>query len=147
MWVTLRHVLRFTALSCLVGFFHPGLAPLISAEVLGPSPQALGIFTSVLAAGSICGGLVLRHSSVWLSERPGVLMGTCTVVTSLAQMGMASSGNLALSLVMTFLIGGGTASLLSGVNLIGQVGARWFCGVGWQAWGRSRSSVPVGSAA
>ncbi len=120
---TLRHVLRFTALSCLVGFFHPGLAPLISAELIGPSPQALGVFTSVLAAGSITGGLVLRRSSQWLSQRPGVLMGTCTVITALAQIGMAWSGPLAFSLVMTFLIGAGTASLLTGVNLIGQVGS------------------------
>ena len=120
---TLRHVLRFTALSCLVGFFHPGLAPLIAAELIGPSPQALGLFTSVLAAGSITGGLVLRRSSQWLSQRPGVLMGTCTVITALAQMGMAWSGPLAFSLVMTFLIGAGTASLLTGVNLIGQVGS------------------------
>ena len=120
---TLRHVLRFTALSCLVGFFHPGLAPLISTEVLGPSPQDLGVFTSVLAAGSITGGLMLRRNSVWLSERPGVLLGVCTVVTALAHLGMALRGPLALNLLMTFLLGGGTASLLSGVNLIGQVGA------------------------
>jgi hypothetical protein len=38
----LRQVLRFTALACLVGFFHPGLAPLIANELLGSSPQALG---------------------------------------------------------------------------------------------------------
>ena len=60
---TLRHVLRFTALACLVGFFHPGLAPLIASKVLGPTPQALGLFTSVLAAGSIAGGVVLQRNS------------------------------------------------------------------------------------
>jgi hypothetical protein len=49
----LRHVLRFTGLFCLVGFFHPGLAPLIAAHLVGPSPQDLGLFTSILAAGSI----------------------------------------------------------------------------------------------
>jgi len=128
--VTLRHVLRFTALSCLVGFFHPGLAPLIAAHILGPTPQALGWFTSVLATGSIVGGVVLQKNSGWLSQRPGLLMGTCTVLTALAQLGMAAAqpdrlGWLAepLALAMAFLIGAGTASLLAGVNLIGQVGA------------------------
>jgi MFS family permease len=128
--VTLRHVLRFTALSCLVGFFHPGLAPLIAAHILGPTPQALGWFTSVLATGSIVGGVVLQKNSSWLSQRPGLLMGTCTVLTALAQLGMAAAqpdrlGWLAepLALAMVFLIGAGTASLLAGVNLIGQVGA------------------------
>jgi MFS family permease len=120
---TLRHVLRFTALSCLVGFFHPGLAPKIAAVVVGPGPQDLGIFTSVLAAGSVCGGLVLQRHSQLLSRRPGLLMGGCTLITAVAQLGMATAGSTRLSLAMTFLIGAGTASLLAGVNLIGQVGA------------------------
>ncbi len=120
---TLRHVLRFTALSCLVGFFHPGLAPKIAAVVVGPGPQDLGLFTSVLAAGSVCGGLVLQRHSQPLSRRPGLLMGGCTLITAVAQLGMASTGSTPLSLAMTFLIGAGTASLLAGVNLIGQVGA------------------------
>ena len=120
----LRHVLRFTALATLVGFFHPGLAPLIARRVLGPSPQALGVFTSVLAAGSICGGVALQRNSVWLTARPGLLLGGCTMLTALAQLGMASGGrNLPLELLMTFLIGAGTACLLAGTNLIGQVGA------------------------
>ncbi len=120
---TLRHVLRFTALACLVSFFHPGLAALIAARLLGPSPQALGLFTSVLAAGSICGGVMLQRNSQALSQRPGLLLGSCLVVTALAQLGMAASRGLAMSLAMTFLIGAGTACLLSGTNLIGQVGA------------------------
>jgi MFS family permease len=120
---TLRHVLRFTALACLVGFFHPGLAALIAAQLLGPSPQALGLFTSVLAAGSIAGGLVLQRNSLALSQRPGLLLGCCLVVTALAQLGMAFSAGLAMSLTMTFLIGAGTACLLSGANLISQIGA------------------------
>ena len=120
---TLRHVLRFTALACLVGFFHPGLAALIAARLLGPSPQALGLFTSVLAAGSIAGGLVLQRNSLALSQRPGLLLGSCLVVTALAQLGMAFSAGLAMSLTMTFVIGAGTACLLSGTNLISQVGA------------------------
>ena len=120
---TLRHVLRFTALACLVGFFHPGLAALIAARLLGPSPQALGLFTSVLAAGSIAGGLVLQRNSRALSQRPGLLLGSCLVVTALAQLGMAFSAGLAMSLTMTFLIGAGTACLLSGANLISQIGA------------------------
>ena len=120
----LRHVLRFTAIATLVGFFHPGLAPLIARQVLGPSPQALGIFTSVLAAGSICGGMALQRNSAWLTARPGLLLGSCTLLTALAQLGMATSaGHLAIQLVMTFLIGAGTACLLAGTNLMGQVGA------------------------
>jgi len=120
----LRHVLRFTALATLAGFFHPGLAPLIAREVLGPSPQALGIFTSVLAAGSISGGLVLQRRSGWLSQRPGWLLGSCALLTALAQLGMAaSSGERSVQLLMTFLIGAGTACLLAGTNLIAQVGA------------------------
>ena len=120
----LRHVLRFTALATLVGFFHPGLAPLIARQVLGPSPQALGIFTSVLAAGSITGGVGLQRNSAWLTARPGLLLGSCTLLTALAQLGMANSaGRLAVQLVMTFLIGAGTACLLAGTNLMGQVGA------------------------
>jgi MFS family permease len=120
---TLRHVLRFTALACLLSFFHPGLAALIAARVVGPSPQALGVFTSVLAAGSIAGGVVLQQNSHWLSERPGLLLGGSLVVTAAAQLGMALSGGMLLSLAMAFLIGGGTASLLAGTNLISQVGA------------------------
>ncbi|MFZ0409719.1 MAG: MFS transporter [Cyanobium sp.] len=120
---TLRHVLRFTALACLVGFFHPGLAALIAARLLGPSPQALGVFTSVLAAGSIVGGVVLQRNSRALSQRPGLLLGGCLVLTALAQLGMAASPGLAMSLAMTLLIGAGTACLLSGTNLIAQVGA------------------------
>jgi MFS family permease len=120
----LRHVLRFTALATLVGFFHPGLAPLIARQVLGPSPQALGVYTSVLAAGSITGGMALQRNSAWLTARPGLLLGSCTLLTALAQLGMATSaGSLAVQLVMTFLIGAGTACLLAGTNLMGQVGA------------------------
>ena len=120
----LRHVLRFTALATLVGFFHPGLAPLIARQVLGPSPQALGIFTSVLAAGSITGGVGLQRNSAWLTARPGLLLSSCTLLTALAQLGMANSaGSLAVQLVMTFMIGAGTACLLAGTNLMGQVGA------------------------
>jgi len=120
----LRHVLRFTALATLVGFFHPGLAPLIARQVLGSSPQALGILTSVLAAGSITGVMVLQRNSVKVTQRPGVLLGWSTLITAMAQLGMAaSSHNQAAQLLMTFLVGAGTASLLAGTNLIGQMGA------------------------
>ena len=36
---TLQGVLSFTAVLCLVSFFHPGLAPLIADRVLGPDPR------------------------------------------------------------------------------------------------------------
>lgn len=125
----LRHVLRFTAVACLVGFFHPGLAPVLAASVVGPSPQALGLFTSVIAAGSLCGGVILQRHSTWLSQRPGLLMGTSVILTALAQMGMALTldhggrWSQPLGLAMSFLIGAGTATLLAGVNLMAQVGA------------------------
>jgi MFS family permease len=120
---TLRHVLRFTTVACLVGFFHPGLAPLIAAEVIGSSPQALGLFTSVLAAGSIAGGVVLQRNSLALSERPVLLLGGCAVVVALAQLGMAAASRGTLALAMALLIGAGTAGLLAGSSLILQVGA------------------------
>ncbi|MEB3322703.1 MAG: MFS transporter [Synechococcaceae cyanobacterium] len=119
----LRHLLRFTALSCLVGFFHPALAPMIADLVLGPSPQELGVFTSVLAAGSICGGLLLQRTSHWITRRPALLLGWCTVITALAQLGMARAGSGAGGLAMAFLMGGGTACLLAGMNLLAQVGS------------------------
>ena len=117
----LRHVLVYTALACLAVFFHPGLAPLIASQVLGPSPQALGLFTSVLAAGSISGGLLLQRNSNWLSQRPSLLLGSCTVLTSLAQLGMALPAAAGFKLAMAFGIGAGTAGLLAGSNLITQV--------------------------
>jgi len=122
----LRHVLRFCAVACLAGFFHPALAPLMARQVLGPSPQALGLFTSVLAAGSITGGVLLQRNSHWLSERPGLLLGACTAATGLAQLSMAAAGlrgAVWAGLGGTFVIGAGTAALLAGVNMICQVGA------------------------
>ncbi|MFM2158521.1 MAG: hypothetical protein RLZZ124_995 [Cyanobacteriota bacterium] len=119
----LRHVLRFTALACLVGFFHPGLAPLMADRLLGPSPMALGLFTSVIAAGSISGGVVLQRNAAAMASRPGLLMGLSTLITGLAQLGLALDGRQAWGLLMAFLIGLGTASLLAGTNLIIQVHA------------------------
>ena len=119
----LRHVLRFTALFCLVGFFHPGLAAVMASSFIGPSPQDLGLFTSVLAAGSISGGLVLQRNSVWLSQRPALLLGTSALITAVAQLGLSRTGHPAWSLAMAFVIGAGTAVLLAGTNLIAQVGA------------------------
>ena len=119
----LRHVLVFTAAACLVGFFHPGLAPLMAQELLGSSPLALGLFTSVIASGSISAGLVLQRNARRLSRSPGVLLGCSTVITALGQLGMAIEGPRSWSLAMAFLIGAGTASLLAGTNLIIQVHA------------------------
>ena len=127
----LRHVLRFTGLACLVGFFHPGLAPLMAERLLGPSPLALGLFTSVIAAGSISGGIVLQRHAVAVGRRPGLLLGISTLSSGAAQLGLALRG-LAMpwpgmmqvwGLAMAFLIGLGTASLLAGTNLIIQVHA------------------------
>lgn len=122
----LRHVLRFCAVACLASFFHPAMAPLMAREVLGPSPQALGLFTSVLATGSITGGVLLQRHSRWISERPALLLGTCTAITGLAQLALAAAGLRGVTwvgLLATFAIGAGTASLLAGVNMISQVGA------------------------
>ena len=122
----LRHVLRFCAVACLASFFHPAMAPLMAREVLGASPQSLGLFTSVLAAGSISGGVLLQRNSTWLSQRPALLMGVCTVGTGLAQLVMAGGGlrgSTWMGLAGTFVIGAGTAALLAGVNVICQVGS------------------------
>ena len=120
---TLRGVLSLTAVLCLVNFFHPGLAPLIAERVLGPSPQDLGLFTSVLAAGSIAGGVVLQRNSDRFCRRPFLTLGGFGLVTSIAQLGMARSPGVAFSLAMAFLIGAGTAGLLSSCNLISQIGS------------------------
>jgi MFS family permease len=123
----LRHVLRFTALACLVGFFHPGLAPLMAEQLLGPSPLALGLFTSVIAAGSISGGVVLQRHAAAIGRRPGWLLGSSTLITGLAQLGLAVEASQHWGqwwgLAMAYLIGMGTASLLAGTNLIIQVHA------------------------
>jgi MFS family permease len=121
---TLRHVLRFTAVICLVGFFHPGLAPLIAADTIGPDPRDLGLFTSVLAAGSITGGLVLQRNSHRFCQRPCLTLGCFALITALAQLGMARGETRGLVLMMAFLIGAGTAGLLSSTNLITQVGSK-----------------------
>ena len=60
---TLRHVLMFTGMMCVVGFFHPGLGPFIAASELGNAPMDLAVFTSVLALGSIAGGVLLQRNS------------------------------------------------------------------------------------
>jgi len=120
---TLRHVLLFTGLACLVGFFHPGLAPLMALELLGPSPLALGLFTSVIACGSICGGVILQRNATAIGRRPGLLLGGTTLLTALAQVGLGCQLGQVWGLAMAFLIGAGTASLLAGTNLIIQVHA------------------------
>ena len=119
----LRHVLVFTGLACLVGFFHPGLAPLIALKLLGPSPLALGIFTSVIACGSISAGVLLQRNAQALSRRPGWLLGSSTLITAMGQLGLAIEGPQAWGLAMAFVIGAGTAALLAGTNLIIQVHA------------------------
>ena len=117
----LRRVLVFCGLACLVGFFHPGLAPLMASELLGPSPQSLGLFTSVIAAGSISGGVWLQRRAGSLSRKPGLLLGASTLISGLAQVGLGLNPHALWGLFMAFLIGAGTACLLSGTNLIIQV--------------------------
>ena len=119
----LRHVLLFTGLACLVGFFHPGLAPLMALKLLGPSPMALGLFTSLIACGSITAGVLLQRRALALSRRPGLLLGGSTLITALGQLGLAVQVNQAWGLAMAFVIGAGTASLLAGSNLIIQIHA------------------------
>ena len=119
----LRQVLKFTALICVIGFFHPGLAPLIAADALGPAPTDLGLFTSVLAAGSITGGIVLQRNSHRFSRRPLLTLACFGMITALAQLGMAARGDLPLVHPMAFFIGAGTAGLLSSANLITQIGS------------------------
>ena len=63
-----------------------------------------------------------------LSSRPGLLLGASTLITGVAQLGLAfgSAGAReahSLGLAMAFLIGLGTAALLAGTNLIIQVHA------------------------
>ena len=120
---TLRHVLMFTGLMCLVGFFHPGLGPLIAARQLGGAPMDLAVFTSVLALGSITGGLLLQRNSHRFCRRPSLTLAGFALLTAVAQLGMAVGGSVPFSLTMTLLIGAGTAGLLSSSNLITQVGS------------------------
>ena len=120
---TLRGVLTMTALLCMVNFYHPGLAPLIASQILGPDPRDLGLFTSVLAAGSIAGGLVLQRNSSRFSQRPFLTLGGFGLITALAQLGMAGTTEVRFSLSMAFLIGAGTAGFLSSCNLITQIGS------------------------
>ncbi len=120
---TLRGVLCLTAILCVIGFYHPGLAPLIAFEQLGAKPTDLGLFTSVLAAGSIVGGVVLQRNSSRFCRRPFLTLGGFGLVTAAAQLGMARTTGPGFSLAMAFLIGAGTAGLLSSCNLITQIGS------------------------
>ena len=118
-----RELLTLTAVLCVVNFFHPGLAPLIAEQVLGPDPRDLGLFTSVLAAGSIVGGLILQRNSQRFCQRPFLTLGGFGLITAVAQLGMARTPGPSFSLAMAFLIGAGTAGLLSSCNLISQIGS------------------------
>ena len=120
---TLRGVLSFTAVLCLIGFYHPGLAPLIAFDQLGAKPTDLGLFTSVLAGGSIVGGLILQRNSQRFCQRPFLTLGGFGLLTAVAQLGMARTSGPGFSLAMAFLIGAGTAGLLSSCNLISQIGS------------------------
>ena len=120
---TLQGVLSFTAVLCLIGFYHPGLTPLIAFDQLGPKPTDLGLFTSVLAGGSIVGGLVLQRNSQRFCRRPFLTLGGFGLITAVAQLGLARTPGPVFTLAMAFLIGAGTAGLLSSCNLISQIGS------------------------
>ena len=66
---------------------------------------------------------VLQRNSSRFSRRPFLTLGGFGLLTAVAQLGMARSPSVAFSLLMTFLIGAGTAGLLSSCNLISQVGS------------------------
>ncbi len=118
---TLRNVIGFTAIACLVGFFHPGLAPLIAEQVLGSDPRDLGFFTSIIAAGSITGGVILQRNSIKWFRRPFLTLSGFASLTAIGQVGMSQSSIRSFSLLMAFLIGAGTAGLLSSCNLMTQL--------------------------
>ena len=96
---------------------------MIAFEQLGAKPTDLGLFTSVLAGGSIVGGLVLQRNSQRLCRRPFLTRGGFGLITAVAQLGMARTPGPGFSLAMAFLIGAGTAGLLSSCNLISQIGS------------------------
>ena len=96
---------------------------MIAFEQLGAKPTDLGLFTSVLAAGSILGGVVLQRNSSRFCQRPFLTLGGFALVTAIAQLGMARTTGVGFSLAMAFLIGAGTAGLLSSCNLITQIGS------------------------
>ena len=83
----------------------------------------LAAFTSVLALGSIAGGLLLQRNSHRFCQRPSLTLAGFALVTAVAQLGMAFGGGVPFVLMMTLLIGAGTAGLLSSSNLITQVGS------------------------
>jgi MFS family permease len=69
---TLQGVLTLTAVLCLVGFFHPGLAPLIAFEVLGGKPTDLGLFTERACCRQHCwwGGAATQQRPIQPSTFP-----------------------------------------------------------------------------
>ena len=67
--------------------------------------------------------MLLQRNSFRLSQRPALLLGSSALLTSVAQLGLGIDGPRAWTLAMAFLIGWGTAVLLSGTNLITQVGS------------------------
>ena len=77
----------------------------------------------MLAAGSIVGGLVLQRNSQRFCRRPFLTLGGFGLITAVAQLGMARTPGPVSSLAMAFLIGAGTAGLLSSCNLISQIGS------------------------
>ena len=83
----------------------------------------LAVFTSVLALGSIGGGLLLQRNSHRFCRRPSLTLAGFALITAIAQLGMAYGGDVPFLLTMTLMIGAGTAGLLSSSNLITQVGS------------------------
>ena len=66
---------------------------------------------------------MLQRNSRPFSHRPFLTIGCFGLLTAVAQVGMAASPGMEFSLAMAFLIGAGTAGLLSSCNLITQIGS------------------------
>ena len=66
---------------------------------------------------------MLQKNSDRFSQRPFLTLGGFGLITAIAQLGMAVTPGVGFSLAMAFLIGAGTAGLLSSCNLITQIGS------------------------
>ena len=116
-------MLLLTAVLCVISFYHPGLAPLIAFEQLGAKPDRPG------PVHQCAGGRQHRGWAGAATQQQQVLpttfltLGGFGPITAIAQLGMSCATDAGFSLAMAFLIGAGTAGLLSSCNLITQIGS------------------------